>query len=244
MPLDQNRYRNLEQRFRHQVERDNAKIGDRGIYLPCLQPEEQVDYIFVGMEPSFYSWAESIEDAERKIACGFTNFWGFDRPPSKLLPDRPTEPLRLFVDSIARFLCQPGESYHLTDLAKGAMPVKVAGRQRSHRYKEWLPLLLDEIAIAGKPHAPVIAIGKKVWDVLQRHGLNGEPQRRCYHVLHYSESANAYRKREADGDPKSFKTFRTQELRSGRYWPVGLRLSLEQLVFTYKKQFEVISADQ
>ncbi len=239
MSLDNNRYDNLEQRFRHQVEKDNAKIGAQGIYLPGLRPKDQVDYVFVGMEPSFYSWAKSIADAKAQIAHGFLNFWGLERPPSKLLPDKPTNPLRIFVDSIERFLCQPG-AYHLTDLAKGAMPVNMARRDNDRRYKQWLPLLLEEIAIVGKPHATVIAIGKKVWSVLQ----TAEPQQYSDHVLHYSPSASRHRKCEPSKDPQGFKAFIAEELRSGCYWPADLSLSLMQLAFTYKKQFQLITAGQ
>ena len=157
MPLDKTAYHNLERLFRAQVEKDKAHAIERvvqgwGVYLPCEEPKNHVDYIIVGMEPSF-GWAESIEHAEKKIAEGFRNFGR---------PDNDRESLALFMISIARFLCQAGETYHLTDVSKGAMPVTVAALDRDRRYEEWYPLLLEEIAIVGKPGAPVIAIGKYV----------------------------------------------------------------------------------
>ena len=239
VPLDKAGYKNLERLFRAQVDRDRAHAEGRGVYLPCLQPEEQVDYIFVGMEPSF-RWANGDEDAEKMIRKGFRNFWGFERPPSKLAPNKPKDPLRLFMYSIDRFLCQSERTYHLTDLAKGAMPVKVAVADRDRKYKEWYPLLMEEIAIVGKPKAPVVAFSKEVEGFLQRRDLEGKTGRPLHRVLHYSNNAVAHRRREAERDREGFEAFKTEEFGNGRHWPAGLSLSKEQLIFTYKKQFEAI----
>ena len=105
MPLDKTAYDDLERLFTAQVERDKAHVMERvvqgcGIYLPCKEPESQADYIIVGMEPSF-GWANGIEDAGKKIAEGFRNFGR---------PSKQKEPLALFMLSIERFLCQPGET--------------------------------------------------------------------------------------------------------------------------------------
>ena len=111
MPLDKTAYHDLERLFRAQVEKDKAHAIERavqgwGVYLPCVEPDSQVDYIIVGMEPSF-RWADSIVYAEKKIAEGARNFgW----------PSNDSEPLALFMLSIERFLCQQGETYHLTDV--------------------------------------------------------------------------------------------------------------------------------
>ncbi len=239
MPLDKTRYRELECSFRAQVDRDRAHVEGRGVYLPCLQPEEQVDYIFVGMEPSF-SFADSIEHAEEKIARGFRNFWGFERPRSKFEPNRPEDPLRLFMYSIDRFLCQSERTYHLTDLAKGAMPVKVAAADRDRKYKEWYHLLMEEIEIVGKPKAPIVAFSKEVERFLQRRDLEGRTGRSLHRVLHYSNSAVAHRRREAERDREGFEAFKTEEFGNGCHWPAGLSPSKQQLIFTYKKQFEKI----
>ena len=184
MPLDKNAYDRLERLFRVTVDMDKAHAIQRvvqgwGVYLPCVEPANQVDYIIVGMEPSF-GWAKCIEDAEKKIAEGFRNF---------CRPDNPREPLALFMLSIEKFLCQLGETYHLTDLSKGAMPVTVAALDRDRRYNEWYPLLLEEIAIVGKPGAPVIAIGKKVEKFLRQRDLEGTTGRTLYAVQHYSLQA-------------------------------------------------------
>ena len=51
------------------------------------------------------------------------------------------------------------------------MPVAAAALDRERRYEEWYPFLLDEIAIVGKPGAPVIAIGRYVEKFLGQQGL-------------------------------------------------------------------------
>ena len=74
MALDKTSYHDLERRFREQVKRDQENAMERlfqgrGVYLPCREPENQVDYVIVGMEPSF-AWAGSVEEGEKKIAEG------------------------------------------------------------------------------------------------------------------------------------------------------------------------------
>ncbi len=236
MTFEKSRYRDLERCFRDQVEMDRAHAIERAkqlgrVYLPCKEPEGQVDYMFVGMEPSF-NWVKdnSIEKAEAKIARGYHNF----RRPRD---DR--QPLALFISSIERFLCKQGSPYHLTDISKGAMPVEVADLDRDRRYKKWYPLLLKEIEIVGKCGAPVIAIGTKVEQFLRKHDLKEKTGRQLYSVLHYSNNAAPHRGREAADDQEGFAAFKAEELGQ---WPSGLSTSKEQLIFTYKKQFEVIRA--
>ena len=238
MPLDKTAYHNLEQLFRAQVDKDKANVMERvaqgcGIYLPCKEPKSQSDYIIVGMEPSF-GWADGIEDARKKIAEGFRDF---------SLPSNRKEPLALFMLSIERYLCQPGETYHLTDVSKGAMPVTVAALDRDRRYKEWYPLLLKEIAIVGKPGGPVIAIGKKVERFLQHRDLEKKTGRPLYAVQHYSFQASRYYKEEAERDPDGFEKFKKAEFSEGSVWPADLSCARKQLVFAYKKQFEAIQAE-
>ena len=84
MPIDKAKYHDLESLFRAQVEKDKGHAIERvvkgwGVYLPCEEPGSQVDYIFVGMEPSF-GWADSIEHAEQKIAEWISEF----RPSRRL----------------------------------------------------------------------------------------------------------------------------------------------------------------
>ena len=238
MPLDKTAYDNLEQLFRAQVDRDKAHAIERvvqgwGVYLPCVVPADQVNYIFVGMEPSF-RWADNVQEGEKKVEQGARNFGQ---------PGNPKETLALFILSIERFLCQPGETYHLTDVSKGAMPVTVAALDRDRRYEEWYPLLLKEIAIVGKPGAPVVAIGKEVEGFLQKRDLEGTTGRTLYAVQHYSLQASRYYKVEAESDPDGFGRFKESEFSEDGGWPRDLSPAKKQLVFAYKKQFEAIQAD-
>ena len=235
MPIDNTAYHNLERLFRAQVEKDKAHAIERvvqgwGVYLPCVEPESQVDFVFVGMEPSF-GWADSIEHAERKIAEGARNF---GRSGNE------SDPLSLFILSIERFLCQQGETYHLTDVSKGAMPVTVAALDRDRRYEEWYPLLLEEIEIVGKPSAPVIAIGKKVEAFLKQRDLKDVTGRPLHAVQHYSFQASAYFKREAEKDPAGFEVFKKLEFSENSRWAPSLSLAKQRLIFAYKKQFQEI----
>ena len=226
---------NLERLFKDQVERDKVRAIERvvqgwGVYLPCEEPKNQVDYIVVGMEPSF-GWADSIENAKKKIAGGFRNFGR---------PINDTEQLALFMLSIERFLCQPGETYHLTDVSKGAMPVTVAIVTAGTR--SGIPYCWIEIKIVGKPDAPVIAIGKQVETFLQKSDFKGMTCRPLYVVQHYSLQASAHFKVEAEKDPAGFEMFKNAEFDEVSRWAAGLSLAKKHLVFAYKKQFEAILA--
>ena len=242
IPLDEKSYNDLEQMFRDQVIKDRPRVIQwvvkmgLGVYLPCMKPENRVDYIFVGMEPSF-GWADSVEDGEKKVEDGATNF-GASAPP-----DDSRDPLDLLKLCIVRFLCQPGETYHLTDVSKGAMPVAMADIDREQRYKEWYPLLLKEIDIVGKPGAPVIAIGKTVQSFLKRMDLKGRTGRPLYDVLHYSNMAARSRKTQAERDPTGFEAFTSEEFDKRKRWAKDLSTSKMQLIFIYKKQFQAIQAD-
>ena len=241
MPIDKTKYHDLERLFRAQVEKDKGHAIEQvvkgwGVYLPCEEPESQVDYIFVGMEPSF-AWADSIEHAEQKIAKGFRNF-GI---PADYRDTLTKDNLILFRLAIKHFLCKPGEkTYHLTDVSKGAMPITVAALDRERRYEEWYPLLLEEIAIVGKPGAPVIAIGKKVEKFLQRKDLKGNTGRSLCSVPHYSLQAARHFKEEAEKDREGFELFKKAEFSEGSRWATDLSLAKKQLVFTYMKRFKMI----
>ena len=129
MQLDGNfhaAYRVLEERMKVLAETD----GD--VFLPNPEPEGPVQYVLICMEPSLGRWARSAEEARSKVDAGFRNF------------------VNSIGDFILHFcarqyLCRPEESYHITDLAKGAMLVDHARRGRKERYDAWYPLLKDEI---------------------------------------------------------------------------------------------------
>ncbi len=229
MQLDENAYSNLEQKFKDQVLRDKLRTG-MGVYLPNVQPKHIVDYIFVGMEPSF-KWADSVEDGEKKVEKGFRNFRTSEDAKSTLY---------LLTRSIERFLLRGGESYHLTDLAKGAIPVKRADGDREQRYKEWYPLLLKEIEVVGKPGASIIVMGRDVEKFLRQNDLEGNTDRRLHDVMHYSAANVGNWKMEAEKDPEGFEAFKKGEFGERGRWRKDLAPSRMQLVFTYYKQFKGI----
>ena len=225
MPLDENAYNSLEQQFREQVIKDRSRCIEC-YYLPCVKPENMVDYIFVGMEPSS-GRAASVEDGKKKVKEGANNF-GRCTPP----PGDAKYPLDLFKLSFDTFLCQSGETYYMTDVSKGAMLVKKAGIGRKQRFEDWYPLLQKEIGIVGKPGATIIAIGKVVKEFLER--KTGRPVN-C--VLHYSPVAAAHRKREAERDQEGFEAFKKEQFDEGGRWAEDLTTSMMHLIFTYYKQF-------
>ena len=240
MPLNKAEYHNLERLFKAQVDRDKAHAIERvvqgwGVYLPCVEPESCVDYVIVGMEPSF-GWAHSIEAAQKKIREGLRNF----SLSGKKVSGKESDTLSLLLISIDRYLLQPGQTCHMTDVSKGAMPGTVAALDRDRRYEEWYPLLLQEIEIVGKPGAPVIAIGKRVEALLRRQGLQRETSRPLYAIPHYSMQASASWKRRAGRDPEDFEAFHNAEFGESNRWAVDLSRSKRQLIFAYKKQFEAI----
>ena len=236
MKFDEVAYSELEQRFKEQVERDNKSINPEdlmGIYLPNREPQSPADYILVAMEPSFFGWADNIADAKLKIAKDFRNF--------EVKPNERTSLLSLFHQSIKRFLCSEGETYHLTDLAKGAMPVVVAALGPQARYKRRYPLLKDELEIVGKPGAPVVAIGKAVHNFLVQQDIQVETGRKLFQVLHYSGQAAGSRKRFPQRYPGRYDQFCSEPFSQGQSLnDLGIKESLKQLVFTYKSQFEAI----
>ena len=249
MAIDETAYRNLEQRFRAQVIRDRTHAIERvvqkwGVYLPCVEPESQVDYVLVGMEPSS-QWYKCIEHGEKRVAEGFRNFHGPRNEEEKLALYKKSgrDRLAFFILSIEHYLRQPGEkTYHLTDIAKGAVSGEVAALDRDRRYREWYPLLLEEIEIVGKPGAPVIAIGSDVNTFLDGRDLRGTTGRPLYAVPHYSFNASASIKREADKDPQGFKAFKKSEFGEDNPWVPDPSLAIKRMLFVYKKRFEAIRA--
>ena len=97
------------------------------------------------MEPSLGGWAKGQDDAREKIADGFRNGVG--------------RTLQFCIDT---YLCRNGETWYLTDLAKGAMLTKSPDAGSMEKYKAWYPLLEKELALVAKSDARVIAIGRTV----------------------------------------------------------------------------------
>src|SRR6476620_10383358 len=101
------RVRDLEQQFAA------AAAIDGDVYLPNFTPTGPVDAVLIGMEPSLGRWSRTPAEARQRVAAGFRNFmWS----------------LQDFIHHYAarRFLCSLGETYHITDVSKGAMMVSKA----------------------------------------------------------------------------------------------------------------------
>ena len=163
------KYRKLEREFQKQVERDNIELGIESRYVHNFVPRERVDYILIAMEPSCgVPGDDDIESTQ--IARNFS--WSVED--------------FLFHYSIREYLCQDGETYHLTDLAKGGMTVKDASKHRRWRYERWYPLLEKELRLLSKLEGVrIIAVGNQVARFLNRKPV-GEGMKK---VRHYSRVA-------------------------------------------------------
>ena len=176
-------YKELEDDFRQRVEKDKQS-GRESIFLPNIRPTRPVDYVLVGMEPSLGRWARGkgksrLEDAQKRIDQGFRNFcavWILHYP-------------------VRTYLCQDGESYYVTDLAKGAMLTNEESAGSEKKYDEWYPLLEKELGLVAKPDAKIISIGNKVGQFLSKKGLYGHVGT----IPHYSGQAARYWGKEIAG---------------------------------------------
>src|SRR5579863_5943582 len=118
MPIDRDfhaAYRALEIQMKARAEAD----GD--VFLPVVEPKGPAHYILIAMEPSLGRWARSADEARSRVEAGFRNFLF-------------SVEVIIFHFCIRRYLCGPGEQYHITDLSKGAMLVDQAGLARVERY--------------------------------------------------------------------------------------------------------------
>jgi hypothetical protein len=164
------RMRDLEREFAA------TAVADGDVYLPNFTPAGPVDAVLIAMEPSLTGWARSPSVGAQRITAGLRNFmWS---PEAMILHY-----------AARRFLCSGGESYHVTDIAKGAMCVRKASIDRDARYKRWAVLLKKEVQLVAKPSAQIIAIGGKVYEFLEDNGLD----RGLTSIMHYSGQAGAAR---------------------------------------------------
>ncbi|MGE5692549.1 MAG: hypothetical protein ACM3YF_02085, partial [Candidatus Zixiibacteriota bacterium] len=105
---------------------------------------------------------------------------------------------------VRRYLCGPGQRYHITDFSKGAMLVAHAGIDRAQRYEKWYSLLKDEIDIVATPDACIVAVGRAVAQQLKRNGF----RKPFTQVLHYSGQAASARKDGIAGREDDFHAFK------------------------------------
>lgn len=165
--------------------------ADGDVYLPNPEPSRPVEYLLIGMEPSLGRWARSREEADAKVDAGFRNF---------------VSSIEDFIlhFCVGQYLCSGSESYHITDLSKGAMLVERAGVARRERYERWYGLLLEEVALVAAPDAAVFAVGKEV----AKH-LTARPFSKPFTaVIHYSGLAGSARAAGIVGHESEFEEFR------------------------------------
>ena len=210
-------YKSLEEDFSQRVEEDKS-LGIESIFLPNIEPDGPVDYVLVGMEPSLGTWGKDSRQAREKIDGGFRNFCG----------------VWILHCPVRNYLCRNGETYYLTDLARGAMPPNSPHAGNDKKYERWYPLFEREMSLVAKPDAKIISIGTKVGLFLLGKGLHGHAGM----IPHYSTTASRYWGKEIPGREAEFKEFAA----GVHKWPGGKPLSEPQkkLMFDYKVRFERI----
>jgi hypothetical protein len=232
-------YRRLEQRMKALAEAD----GD--VFLPNPEPQGPVGCILICMEPSLGRWARTLDQARSKVKAGFRNF----------LPSDETSILHF---CIRRYLCEPGDQYHVTDFSKGAMLTARAGLARERRYDKWYSLLQEEIELVATANARMVTVGKAVSQRLKRKAF----RRHFTPVIHYSGQAGRARAQGILGREDDFQAFErsvshsdlvvaAQQVLTSACVPAAIRedtlmrlnrfaltTSRKQLIFNYKIAFE------
>ena len=216
-----------------------------------IQPDGPVDFILIAQEPSRScippgrprDWAGVKSRGNRNFCDSIYDF--------------------IFHYCLRNYLCQDGQTYYLTDLSKGAMPVEKAKSAKSQRYKRWYPLLLEELNLVAEPgKTQVIAIGATVRDFLRRRDKRDEFGGIDW-VVHYSRAANGDKAKKVEPHLSEFSKFSEtlsfddilttadHVLRGAGYGEALLQEKLQELCegsrltnvrkkshFCYKKRFE------
>ncbi len=169
-------YRALEDRFRVQADKDDDP------YLPNVEPDGPVPYVFIGQEPSFGRWAKTKDEGPRRVAEGFRNFVADEHGDVVLLHHA----IRHYLGT---------DRYLITDLSKGAMFVRNSDADREARWERWFPMLRTELEVVG-PNARIYALGHKVEDFLKEHEHPADE-----YLMHYSVTAQSARKRVGERHP-------------------------------------------
>ena len=190
------KYEKLERAFDRQVAKDCAEHGIKSVFLPNIRPEGPVDFVLVAQEPSggkgdTVKALEGIKRGERNFSGSVEDF--------------------ILHFCVQEYLCQGGKTHYLTDLAKGAMPTKLADPNRIERYERWYPLLQKELRVVANPGMRIIPIGEKVDDFLRQKILDWPLEER---ILHYSKSASRHRGKASKCDPEGYRQFCSEVNRS------------------------------
>ena len=245
-PLDG--YKALEKKFKQQVKCDRSEFGIDIRYVHNIEPRTKVDYVLIAKEPSTGTGGKEDESDRTQIPRNFA--WSVED--------------FILHYCVRKYLCPNGETYHITDLAKGGMPTSYAHEYGPSIYERWRCLLREELRLLAKPEGTgVIAVGKVAAKFLSGMGL-------CTSVggiLHYSRQAAAHRttriKPWCDEFPEFSRTFdkdaltrciedvlRDADMDSYiGYRPEGksdfnLTESRKKLIFLYKKCFKALREDE
>jgi hypothetical protein len=181
------KYRELEERMKALAEYEG------NVFLPNTEPEGPVQYVLICMEPSLGRWARSADEAKTKVAAGFRNFLF-------------SMEVAILHFCVRNYLCKPKERYHITDLSKGAMLVKQAGRARMERYDRWYKLLLEEINLVACSNVGIVTVGKVVSKYLERPDFPWS--RSSTSIIHYSGQAGPARNKGIAEQEDSFVKFK------------------------------------
>ena len=186
----QDEYRALEGKFCKQVKKDNREIRVDSKLVHNIEPRGPVDFVLIAMEASTGGSGKKGQSTEEKGQDQRNFTWS-------------TEDFILH-HCIRSYLCESDQTYYLTDLSKGSMPIDKAGERRQSRYERWYPLLKKELRLVAKPgKTRIIAIGNVVRDFLKHRKLCCRLEK----VLHYSGNAASHRRRKIRPWKDGFKSF-------------------------------------
>jgi hypothetical protein len=178
-------YQDLVMKMQEQAESEGT------IFLLNMEPKKPADFIFICMEPSIGRWAKTIEEGKIKVDAGFRNF---------------TSSIEDFIlhFCVQQYLCKANQTYHFTDVSKGAMPIELANIARPDRYKRWHELLLREMDLVAEKDAKFFALGKAVADYLDESKFPHNFKR----IIHYSPIARPARNKGIRGHEKDYEEFK------------------------------------
>lgn len=185
----QEKYQDLAIEMQKQAELEGA------IFLPNMEPKKPANFIFICMEPSIGRWARTSEVGKRKVDAGFRNFTS-------------SFEAIIFHFCVQQYLCKTNETYHFTDISKGAMTIESANTDRVDRYKRWHGLLLSELKLVAAPDAKIFAVGKAVAYYLENAGAQSRFPYLFQPIIHYSSLAGKARAEGIIGHEKDFEKFR------------------------------------
>ena len=163
---------------------------------------------------------------------------------------------------MVNYLCREGQSYHVTDVAKGGMPTDQAKQTRNKRWLRWSGLLKEELNLVAKPDVRVITLGKEVARFLEKQNVS---QRLAGNIPHFSTQASLARTIAPQLLPEQYEEFSksvsiadirntAEEMMQAREFdkfrdsilqgiPKELTGSGRQLLFTYRCLFAVMRGD-